>query len=150
MPVRVGLCGKVSPQSIAIRIYKESILRNYIAQLLLFATLGCTLLGCSQSAPTLNVGSEEGGKVVSVIEELNEAKGDDKKLASSFVSKDVAPKSKELNLYAFYVRGTPKIEGNTAKCSVAVEKNDGTPVGDIEWELEKMGDTWKIKKAPLK
>jgi hypothetical protein len=126
-------------------------LRNYIAQLFLFfATLGCTQLGCSQSAPTLNVGGEEGGKVVSVIEELNEAKGDDKKMAGSFVSKDVAPKSKELNLYAFYVTGTPKIEGESAKCNVAVEKNDGTPVGDFEWELEKKGDTWKIKKAPLK
>lgn len=125
-------------------------MRNYIAQLLLFATLGCTLLGCSKSAPTLNVGGEEGGKVVSVIEELNEAKGDDKKMAGSFVSKDVAPKSKELNLYAFYVKGTPKIEGESAKCSVAVEKNDGTPVGDFEWELEKKGDVWKIKKAPLK
>ena len=126
-------------------------MRNYTAQLLLFfATLGCTQLGCSQSAPTLNVGGEEGGKVVSVIEELNDAKGDDKKMAGSFVSKDVAPKSKELNLYAFYVKGTPKIEGESAKCSVAIEKNDGTPVGDFEWELEKKGDVWKIKKAPLK
>jgi len=124
----------------------EYILRNCTV----FLLLCLSFLGCSQSAPTLNVGSEEGGKVVSVIEELNEAKGDDKKMASSFVSKEVTPKSKELNLYAFYVKGTPKIEGNTAKCSVAVEKNDGTPVGDVEWELEKMGDTWKIKKAPLK
>ena len=126
-------------------------MRNYIAQLFLFfATLGCTQLGCSQSAPTLNVGGEEGGKVVSVIEELNDAKGDDKKLVGSFVSKEAAPKSKELNLYAFYVKGTPKISGETATCTVGVEKNDGSPVGDFEWELEKKGDTWKIKKAPLK
>lgn len=109
-----------------------------------------SFLGCSQSVPTLNVGGEEGGKVVSVIEELNEAKGDDKKLAGTFVSKDVAPKAKELNLLNFYVKGTPKIQGDTAQCLVMVEKSDGSPVGDFEWELEKKGDTWKVKKAPLK
>ena len=126
-------------------------MRNYIAQLFLFfASLGCTQLGCSQSVPTLNVGGEEGGKVVSVIEELNEAKGDDKKLAGSFVSKEVTPKAKELNLYNFYVKGTPKIQGETAQCLIMVEKTDGSPVGDFEWELEKKGDAWKIKKAPLK
>jgi hypothetical protein len=48
------------------------------------------------------------------------------------------------------VKGTPKISGESATCTVGVEKNDGSPVGDFEWELEKKGDTWKIKKAPLK
>ncbi len=112
----------------------------------------CSLLlslGCARSAPTLDVGGEEGGKVVSVIEELNEAKADDKKLAASFASKAVTPKAKELNLYNFYVKGTPKVQGDSAQCLVLVEKNNGTPVGDFEWELERIGGTWKIKRAPL-
>lgn len=106
-------------------------------------------VGCSKGAPTLDVGGEEGGKVVSVIEELNEAKADDKKLAASFATKAVTPKAKELNLYSYYVKGTPKIQGDLAKCMVLVEKNDGTPVGDFEWELERISGTWKIKRAPL-
>ncbi len=107
------------------------------------------LVGCLQSSTTLDVGGEEGAKVVSAIEELNEAKADDKKLAASFVSKAVTPKAKELNLYSYYVKGTPKIDGDLAKCLVLVEKNDGTPVGDFEWELERIDATWKIKRAPL-
>lgn len=104
--------------------------------------------GCSSSAPSLDLGGEDGSKVAQAIEELNEVKHNPKKSEQFFVSKPSPTEAKNLNKYTYYVAGKPSIAGSTATCQVLIEKADGTPVGQQEWTFEKVADLWKIKTAP--
>ncbi len=103
--------------------------------------------GCSGSN-AVDMGGEEGSKVASVVEDLNEVKHNSKKLPEVFVDSKKAPDVKRLNKLAFYVAGKPTVNGTSATCKVLVEKLDGTPLGEKEWSFEKISDSWKIKSAP--
>ena len=116
---------------------------------LLVVCLSC-LSGCGSSTPgSVDMGGEDGTKVAVLVEELNELKGDAKKMADSFTSKPSAGDAKKFNTMTYYIKGKPEIKGTTATCKVLVEKQDGTPLGELEWSFEKMADGWKIKSAPL-
>ncbi|HYW80950.1 MAG TPA: hypothetical protein VE890_15320, partial [Thermoguttaceae bacterium] len=42
------------------------------------------------------------------------------------------------------------VTGDTAKATITVTNaDDGSVVGEVEWEFVKEGETWKIKSAPL-
>lgn len=116
--------------------------------LLSFALLSL-MNGCSNSNKPIDMGGEDGAKVALLIEDLNETKHNSKKVVDSFVSKQVTPDVKKLNQLTFYVVGKPVVSGSTATCKVQVEKSDSTPLGEQEWQFEKVGDQWKIKAAPL-
>jgi len=96
------------------------------------------------------MGSEEGAAVASLVESLNDYKGNDQQIAAVYVNASSAPKSDEMNKYAFYVIGKPTVDGAKAKSKVLVENNDGTPVGEFEWTFDKAGGTWKVDNAPLR
>ena len=114
----------------------------------LFVVVGY-VSGCSSSTSGVDMGGEEGTKVAVVVEDLNEAKGDDKKMSLLFATKPTAADAKKFNQMSFYVAGKPTISDSNATCKVTIEKQDGTPVGVQEWSFEKSGDAWKIKSALL-
>ncbi len=106
-------------------------------------------IGCSDSNKTIDMGGEDGSQVALLIEDLNETKHNAKKVVDSFVSKQVTPDVKKLNQLTFYVMGKPAVNGSSATCKVQIEKSDSTPLGEQDWQFEKVGDKWKIKAAPL-
>lgn len=110
----------------------------------------CIWSGCSGSPKSVDMGGEEGSKVAATVEDLNEVKNNAKKLANVFVANQKVPDAKELNKHTFYVMGKPIVQGSSATCKVQIEKADGTPVGEQQWEFEKVADAWKIKSAPLR
>lgn len=114
-----------------------------LAFLLLF------LAGCADQSKPLDMGGEDGSKVAMVVEDLNEVKHNAKKVGEFFVNKQVTPDVKKLNQMNFYIVGKPAVTGTTATCKVQIEKNDSTPLGEQEWQFEKVADQWKIKAAPL-
>jgi hypothetical protein len=117
-----------------------------LAPLLLAAVLGCR--GGASTKP-LNMGSEDGQKIALVIEDMNDAKGDARKLTALFVPAAKPDAPKKFGPYAFYVVGKPSVSGTTATCKVRIDRADGTQAGETEWSFEKAGDAWKIKSAPL-
>jgi hypothetical protein len=116
---------------------------------LLFIVFVCSA-GCSSSTPSsVDMGGEDGTKVATLVEELNEAKGDDKKMSRLFVTTPTAAEAKKFNLLSFYVTGKPTVTGSNATCKVSIEKQDGTPQGVLEWSFENTSSAWKIKTALL-
>ena len=105
--------------------------------------------GCTSNPGPVDMGGEDGSKVALLVEDLNEVKHSAKKMADCFTSKPDAAVAKKLNTMTFYVKGKPTVNGTTATCNIQVEKQDGTPLGEIEWNFEKLADAWKIKSAPL-
>jgi hypothetical protein len=116
---------------------------------LLLVSAASFLGGCTSTNKN-DMGSEEGAAVASLVESLNDYKGNDQQIAAVYVNASSAPKSDEMNKYAFYVIGKPTVDGAKAKSKVLVENNDGTPVGEFEWTFDKAGGTWKVDNAPLK
>ncbi len=106
-------------------------------------------IGCQSNTGSIDLGGEDGKKVASAVEELNEVKHNPKKSNDFFVTKPDPTNSKKLNQFTFYVAGKPVVSGSTATCKVLIEKANGTPAGDQEWTFEKVADQWKIKSFPL-
>lgn len=114
--------------------------------LLLALAAGC---GDGTVAPP-NYGSEDGLKIARMVSEFNDALGEDTKFRPMFDGPP--PKRKDYSGLVFdVVVGSPRVDGSaaTAQVSVARESNNA-PVGTAEWTFTKVGDTWKIKTAPLK
>ena len=107
------------------------------------------LFGCGGSAGPADMGGEEGSKVAVLVEDLNEVKHNAKKMADFFSVKPSSTDAKKMNTMTFYVKGKPTVSGSTATCNIQIEKQDGTPIGEMEWNFEKLADAWKIKAAPL-
>ncbi len=115
---------------------------------MLFASF--LLCGCgTKSTGPVDMGGEDGSKIALLVEDLNEVKHNAKKLADSFSVKPTSADAKKLNNLTFYIKGKPMINGAIATCCVQIEKQDGTPLGDVEWGFEKQADAWKIKSAPM-
>ena len=107
------------------------------------------LSGCSSTqTAVLDMGGEDGSKIATTIEDLNEVKHNSKKVVDFFVAKGGAPDVKKFNHMSFYVVGKPVVSGTTATCKVLIENVNGTPLGEQEWQFEKVSDRWKIKAAP--
>ncbi len=110
--------------------------------------LSC-LCGCVVTSGPVDMGGEDGSKVAILVEDLNEVKHNAKKMADFFTTKPTAADAKKLNSMTFYVKGKPTVSGSAATCNIQVEKQDGTPLGELEWKFEKLSDAWKIALAPL-
>ncbi len=120
------------------------------SKLLVVLLVALFVCGCSsQNTGLVDMGGEEGSKIALLVEDLNEVKHNSKKVADSFSAKPSPADAKKLNNMTFYIKGKPAVNGSSATCSVQVEKQDGTPMGDVEWSFEKQADVWKIKSAPL-
>jgi hypothetical protein len=114
--------------------------------------LGLLALGCGPSAPPtggLDMGGPDANKVATLVEDMNEAKGDAKKTAALFVA-GVRPETKKLAQFDYSIVGKPVINGTDATCKVRADKAPtGEKAGEVEWAFVKEGDKWKIKSAPL-
>lgn len=110
--------------------------------------------GSSGEMKPLDMGGEDGTKIATLVEDVNEAKGDGKKLPRLFV-KGAAPSAadaKKLAAHSVYVvTGTkPTVTGSegTVKVSIHSDK-ESKEIAQKDWTFVKEGDTWKIKAAPL-
>ena len=107
----------------------------------LLLTIGCN----AKSHGTLYAGDAQ--KVAEAIEDLNDTKTN-KRFANAF-AKGAAPKEqKKYRVFDYGVVGRPTVKGATATVEVALTKNY-SEVGKQTWTLEKEGEAWKIKSAPL-
>ncbi len=113
--------------------------------------LALTACGCgsspSDSKAGLDLGGADATAVATLVEDMNDAKGNAKKVAAMFV-KGAAPDAKKFNSYDFYIVGKPTVTGTDATCKVRVDAAKGTK-GEQDWTFVKEGDKWKIKAAPL-
>lgn len=117
----------------------------------LCAALLALASGCG-SSPTdtkngLDLGGADASAVATLVEDMNDAKGNAKKIAGMFV-KGVAPDAKKFNPYDYYIVGRPAVTGAEATCKVRLDGKGGTK-GEQDWSFTKEGDKWKIKAAPL-
>lgn len=103
-------------------------------------------IGCT-ATKVVDMGGDEGMAVAGVVDLLNDYKADDARIQTIFATSNSLPPATELNKYSFYIVGKPKVENDTATCTLLVEKMDGTPVGEREWTFKKVGGTWKITSA---
>jgi hypothetical protein len=115
------------------------------------ALLALAACGCG-SSPTdnktgLDLGGADATAVATLVEDMNDAKGNPKKIAGLFV-KEAAPDAKKFNAYDYYIVGKPTMTGTDARCKVRIDTNGATK-GEQEWSFVKEGDKWKIKAAPL-
>jgi hypothetical protein len=119
-------------------------------------TLSAALLslacGCGGSSTTdnktgLDLGGADASAVATLVEDMNDAKGNAKKVAGIFV-KGAAPDAKKFNSYDYYIVGKPAVTGSDATCKVRLDAKGATK-GEQEWSFVKEGDKWKIKAAPL-
>lgn len=114
------------------------------------AFLALIALGCGgpegQKGP--DMGSEDGLKVAGLIEEMNDAIGNQKKLAALFATSGKPPDTTKTKGLSFSVVNKPAVTGADAKCKVRIDRG-GEKVGELDWNFVKEGDKWKIKSAPL-
>lgn len=116
------------------------------AALLALAAGGCGS-GSSENKTGLDLGGADATAVATLVEDMNDAKGNAKKVSGLFV-KGAAPDAKKLNAYDYYIVGRPTVTGSDATCKVRLDGKGGAPV-EQEWSFTKEGDKWKIKSAPL-
>ena len=106
-------------------------------------------------------GTDEPSQAVAVLSGVNDAAGDEETFKSIFVGGS-APEDREKYFSSqIEVIGTPEISGNEAAVKVKIsqgaaqsEGGDGPKTaevneGEVTWTLQKEGETWKIKDAPL-
>lgn len=122
--------------------------------LILFVTLGClfALTGCGgdSGGKPLDMGGEDGSKISTVIEDVNDAVGNTKQLDTLFVKGSKPSDPKKMVKYGYSIVGKPTVSGTTGTAKVRVDPaGGGATVGEVEWTFEKVGDAWKIKSAPL-
>lgn len=108
---------------------------------------GC---GGSDAQQRLDMGGADGDQISSLIEEVNEAVGNPKKLDTLFVKGSKPADPKKFAKCGYSIAGKPSLSGATGTAKVRVDPaGGGQKLGDVEWTFEKEGDKWKIKSAPL-
>ena len=117
----------------------------YLVVLGLLAIVGC---GGGGETKSLDMGGEDGNKISMLIEEMNDAVGNKKKLAELFVSGAKLPEPKASMGMSFFIVGKPSVQGTSATAKVRIDKNSQA-AGEKQWTFEKVGDAWKIKDAPV-
>lgn len=120
--------------------------RQIAILIVLYCLIGC---GGRDSEGRLDLGGEDANKVGVVIDEVNDAKGNPKRLAALFAKGATLPDTKKINPYGFFLSGKPSVSGAEATCKVRIEGADGSLAGEKDWVFVKEGDAWKIKSAPL-
>lgn len=117
------------------------------------------LSGCGGSVEM--PGTDEASQVSAVLTGVNDAAGDESAFQSIFVG-GAAPEDRA-KYYSAKIElvGTPNISGDQAEVKVKIsqgaaetEGGDGPEAedvseGEVTWTLQKEGDAWKIKDAPL-
>ena len=116
--------------------------------ILLTSVAGC---GSSGSVALPDYGSEEGRRIAEFVDYFNDYTVDNKKFKQAFASG--APSSrKEYEQFRYEVKvGSPKIDGANATATVNIyNESNHEVIATKEWTFIKVGESWKIKDAPLK
>ena len=122
-------------------------LHRIFAFAVLLAAAGCG--GSESPGKALDLGGPDATAIATVIEDLNDAVGSNKKLEPMFVKGSKPTDPKKMAKCSYYIVGKPSVSGSTAKCKVRIDDAAGKTLGEPEWEFEKDGDKWKVKTAPL-
>ena len=119
----------------------------FAASILLASLAGC---GGTEVVSMPDYGSEEGLKIAQVVSEFNDAKGDAKKFKKAFANSPPSNRKDYEKVTYEVAVGSPKIDGTTATAQVTIHKESNYEVIDTkEWTFVKVGDSWKIKSAPI-
>jgi len=143
-------------------LFKKSIqkdtetMKNWMLTLS-FSFAFALLTGCGETAP----GKDEGTLVEAVVRSVNDAAGSDEMFREIFVG-GTAPAEREKYFSSIIqVVGTPEISGNEAKVNVEIsqgaaaeegrgaKKSEEIAEGQVTWTLQKQGEVWKLKDAPM-
>lgn len=113
--------------------------------------------GCGNEIP----GSDEVSQVAAVVTSVNDAAGSETMFQEMFVGGS-APEGREKYFSAIIkLEGTPDISGEEATVNVKISQgassqegrggmeSEEVASGAVTWTLQKQGETWKIKDAPL-
>jgi hypothetical protein len=111
------------------------------------ALVGLLLLAGCGAKDLSDMGGDEGKAIAGVVELLNDYKARDEKIPMLFAKSDGLPSAQELNKYSFYVVGKPAVASDTATSKILVERADGSPIGEREWNFKKVDGNWKIVSA---
>lgn len=111
--------------------------------------LGATIVltSCSRKPTMPNFGSEDGLKISTLVEDINENKARPTEVKKLITLPEA--KLKRLPLFAYNLAENPKIDGNTATATVRISTDGGEDKGTQVWKFEKTGDQWVVKDAPL-
>ena len=108
------------------------------------------IVGCGSSSGTtgrLDLGGPDADQVATLVEDMNEAKGDAKKTSKLFAAG--AKPDARVAKYEYSIIDRPAVNGSSATCKVRADKAGGEKAGETDWTFVKEGDKWKIKSAPL-
>jgi hypothetical protein len=123
--------------------------RRLFLLLALGSLVGAVGCGGEPDGKPLDMGGEDGTKIATVIEDVNEAIGNPKKLDILFVKGSKPTDTKKFARGNYSIAGKPSVSGESATAKVRVDSSEGKLLGEVEWKLEKDGDKWKIKDAPI-
>jgi hypothetical protein len=115
-------------------------------------TLAIVILlgGCrSDAQKPLDLGSADANQIGQLIDEINEAKGNPKKLAALWAGNSQVPDARKLNAFDYSLGGRPRVHGDTATCAVRIDDSRTGETTQKEWSFVKQGNEWKIQNAPL-
>jgi len=128
-----------------------------IIPLTFFIICPILITGCGSDIP----GSDEATQVAAVVTSVNDAAGSETMFKEIFVG-GTAPEGREQYFSAIIeINGTPDINGEEATVKVNISQgaseeegrgameNEKITSGAVTWTLQKQGETWKIKDAPL-
>ena len=125
----------------------------------IYILLGICLLtsGCSEELP----GKDESTQVAAVVTAVNDAAGSETTFKELFVGGN-APEERTKYFSAIIEPvGTPEVSGNEATFKIKVsqgaaeeegrgaQESEEISSGEVTWTLQKEGETWKLKDAPL-
>jgi hypothetical protein len=126
--------------------YRDSGLRNLVLRIALLLPLS----GCGNGLPEI---SQEEKGIELLIDNWNNAKDNPKKAIEYFAQGSVPPAGelKKYRQYTFALTNRPSASGSSVTLPI-----DITTIGakqqsitKLDWTLEKEGDVWRIKSAPL-
>jgi hypothetical protein len=119
-----------------------------VKQALLAALMSLLLVGCGEEKPkSPELGGEDGMAIARCIEDLGDSTNSAKKLSDLFIAGSKPPELAKLKGCMFSIVGKPSLNGTTATAKVKIEKDSKS--SEQDWTFEKVGNTWKIKTAPL-
>src|SRR5262245_33938928 len=125
---------------------------RHVGPAMILLAFALALTGCSAGNRPAEMPAGDGRGVVLLVEEVNEHKGNAKKLSGLFAS-GAAPAAaalKKYDSYEFFMGDPPSVNGASATLVVRiVTVADRQEAGRLEWKFAKIGDAWKIQEAPL-
>jgi hypothetical protein len=126
--------------------YRNTGLRSFVLRLALLLPLS----GCGDGLPEI---SQEEKGIELLIDNWNNAKDNPKKAIEYFAQGSVPPADqlKKYRQYTFAITNRPSASGSSVTLPIDITTIGAKQqtISTLEWTLEKEGDVWRIKSAPL-